>query len=177
MSDRETHSEHSYPALARQAIETYLKEGILLKPPETIPEDMRMRAGVFVSLKKHGQLRGCIGTFMPTTNNLYEEIVKNAIASATEDPRFPKVDASELKDLTISVDVLAPPEKVKDLSELDPQRYGVIVSKGFKRGLLLPALEGVNTVDEQLRIAKMKAGIDPNDKDIEIYRFTVHRYK
>ncbi len=166
-----------YPELARRAIEAYIKEGRVLEVPDTLPEDFRERAGVFVSLKKHGQLRGCIGTFVPSTGSIYEEILRNAIAAATEDPRFPKLEPSELKDLTVSVDVLSKPEKISDISELDPNKYGVIVSKGFRRGLLLPALEGVNTVQEQLRIAKMKAGIDPEDKEVEMFRFEVQRYK
>lgn len=168
---------HPYLVLAHKAISEYLAKGAVIEPPQELPEEMRQRAGVFVSLKKHGQLRGCIGTFMPVTKNLYEEITRNAIAAATEDPRFPKVHPSELRDISISVDVLSEPERVYSTSDLDPQRYGVIISKGFRRGLLLPALEGVNTVEEQLRITKMKAGIDPNDSDVELYRFTVVRYR
>ncbi len=170
-------SHEPYPALARKAIEEYLLRGTVLETPEQLPEEFKKTAGVFVSLKKHGQLRGCIGTFLPTKKNLHEEIVRNAIAAATEDPRFPKVHPSELPDITLSVDILSEPEKVNSLSELDPQRYGVIVAKGLRRGLLLPALEGVNSVEEQLRITKIKAGIDPNDTDVEIFRFTVERHK
>jgi len=166
-----------YPELARRAIEEYLLRGKILETPQELPAEFKKTAGVFVSLKKHGQLRGCIGTFLPTKKDLFEEIVRNAIAAATEDPRFPKVHPSELSEITISVDVLSEPEKVNYLSDLDPQRYGIIVAKGFRRGLLLPALEGVNTVEEQLRITKLKAGIDPNDTDVEVYRFTVERYR
>jgi AmmeMemoRadiSam system protein A len=134
-------------------------------------------AGFFVSLKKHGKLRACIGTFIPCEENIYKEIVKNAVAAATEDPRFYPVQEDELQGITYSVDVLSEPEKIKDISELDQKRYGIIIIKGHKKGLLLPDLEGVNTVDEQLRITKLKAGIDPDDKDVEILKFTVERYR
>jgi hypothetical protein len=137
---------------------------------------MNFRAGVFVSLKKHGQLRGCIGTFMPTTPSVYQEFARNAVAAATEDPRFSPVTADELEEIRYSVDVLSEPEPVTDISELDPRKYGVIVSKGHLRGLLLPDLEGVDTVREQLKITRMKAGINPDDEDVKIFRFTVKRY-
>ena len=168
---------HSYVELAKKAIEEYISSGKVLTPPKELPPDMKRRAGVFVSLKKHGELRGCIGTFLPCEENIYKEIVRNAISAATEDPRFYPVQADEIGDITYSVDVLSEPEKIKDISELDPKRYGIIVVKGHKKGLLLPDLEGVNTVEEQLMITKMKAGIDPSDKDVEILRFTVERYK
>lgn len=168
---------HPYPELARRAIEEYIKNKKILAPPQNLPEDMKHKAGVFVCLKKHGMLCGCIGTFLPTTENICQEIIRNAISAATEDPRFSSVRAEDLKDLECSVDVLSLPEKVKSISELDPRRYGVIVTKGQRKGLLLPDIEGVDTVDEQLEITKMKAGIEPSDKDVEIYKFVVERYK
>lgn len=168
---------HPYVELAKKTVEEFVKEGKVSPKPEEIPQDMRRKAGVFVSIKKRGNLRGCIGTFMPTTENIYSEIVRNAIAAATEDPRFPPVTKDELPELNYSVDILSPPEPVKSLDELDPKKYGVIVMKGWRKGLLLPDLEGVDTVEEQLRIAKLKAGIDPFDSDIEIYKFKVERYK
>lgn len=168
---------HPYVELAKRAIEGYVKNRIILTCPEEIPQEMKKKAGVFICLKKHGELRGCIGTFLPCEENIYKEIIKNSIAAATEDPRFFPVEEDELNEIEYSVDVLSEPEKIKDISELNPKKYGVIIVKGHKKGLLLPDLEGVNTVDEQLRIAKMKAGIDQLDKDIEIYRFTVDRYK
>ncbi len=167
---------HPFVELAKRAIETYVREGRVISPPEPLPEKMKSRAGVFVSLKKHGQLRGCIGTFLPTTENLAIEIIKNAISAATQDPRFHPVQEDELEEITYSVDVLSEPEKVHDISELDPKKYGVIVTKGVLKGLLLPDLEGVDTVEEQLRIAKLKAGIPSYDQDVEIYRFSVQRY-
>ncbi|MGY4706484.1 AmmeMemoRadiSam system protein A [Candidatus Bipolaricaulota sp. J31] len=160
--------------LARRAIEAYVREGRVIDPPAELPPELRRKAGAFVSLKKDGLLRGCIGTFLPTKGNLAEEIIANAIKAATEDPRFPPVRPEELPRLRISVDVLSAPEPC-DESDLDPKRYGVIVEKGFRVGLLLPDLEGVDTVEEQLRIAKMKAGIPP-DEPCKIYRFTVERH-
>lgn len=168
---------HPYVELAKKAIEEYVKNGNVLACPKEVPPEMQKKTGIFVSLKKHGELRGCIGTFLPCEENIYKEIVRNAIAAAAEDPRFYPVQEDELNDITCSVDVLSEPEKVRDISELDPKRYGIIVAKGYRKGLLLPDLEGVNTVEEQLMIAKMKAGIDPSDKDVEILRFTVERYK
>ncbi|MGO9379482.1 MAG: AmmeMemoRadiSam system protein A [Dissulfurispiraceae bacterium] len=169
---------HPYAELARKAVEEYVRTGkVLAAPEEIIHKDMLRRAGVFVCLKVHGQLRGCIGTFQPCCKNLYQEIVRNAISASTEDPRFSLVGPDELDDISYTVDVLSEPEKIGQLSQLDPKKYGIIVAKGIRRGLLLPDLEGVDTVEEQLRITKMKAGIEPEDKEIEIYRFTVDRYQ
>lgn len=168
---------HPYVELAKKTVEEYVKMGKISPIPEKIPADMQKKAGVFVSIKKKGQLRGCIGTFLPATENIYTEIVRNAIAAATEDPRFPPVDSTELDKLEYSVDILSHPEPVQSLDELDPRKYGIIVVKGWRKGLLLPDIEGVDTVDEQLRIAKLKAGINPYDADVEIYKFKVERYK
>lgn len=168
---------HPYAELAKKAVEEYIRNRKTLPSPDELPEGMQIKAGVFVCLKKHGDLRGCIGTFLPATENLYNEIVRNAVAAASEDPRFRPVGTDDLEDLQYTVDILSPPEKVKDISELDTKKYGIIVSKDFRKGLLLPDLEGVDTVDEQLRIAKMKAGIDPSDTAVEIFKFIVERYK
>lgn len=168
---------HPYVALAKKAIEEYVTHRKVLCPPEEVPDYMKEKNGVFVCLKRGNDLRGCIGTFLPTSDNLYEEIVKNAVAAASEDPRFFPVLEPDLEELQYSVDVLSEPEVVKDLSELDPKKYGIIVIKGVRKGLLLPDLEGVDTVAEQLRITKMKAGIEPDDKDVEIFKFSVERYK
>ena len=137
---------------------------------------MKGNAGVFVSLKKHGELRGCIGTFEPTRPNVALEIIHNAISAATRDPRFPPVEAHELSEIGYSVDILTKPEAVSDTKDLDPKRYGVIVESGWKKGLLLPDLEGVDTVEYQLSIAKQKAGIG-EEEPVRIYRFMVKRYK
>jgi len=167
---------HPLVELAKKTIETYVKEGRIIKLPDPLPPEMSEKAGIFVSLKKHGELRGCIGTYLPCCESTGAEIIANAISAATKDPRFHPVKEEELKDLTYSVDVLSCPEKVAGTKELDPKKYGVIVVSGYRRGLLLPDLEGVDSVEEQIRITKMKAGILPHE-DVEIYRFEVKRYK
>jgi len=168
--------ESAYVRLARETIENYIKQGKIITLPLGLPEEMtNQKAGVFVSLKKNGNLRGCIGTFMPTQENIAQEIIKNAISAAVDDPRFSPVNISELEDLAISVDVLSVPEEVKDISQLGPKKYGVIVSSGYKKGLLLPDLEGVDTVEYQIDIAKRKAGIYPGEK-VKLYRFEVKRF-
>jgi AmmeMemoRadiSam system protein A len=165
---------HPLTRLAKAAVEAYIGEGIVIKPQELTPE-MREKAGVFICLKKHEQLRGCIGTFEPTRPTVAEEIIYNAVSSATGDPRFTPVKPSELKDIDYTVDVLTHPEPVTSKAELDPKKYGVIVEKGYRRGLLLPDLEGVNSVDEQIRICRLKAGIS-EDEPVKLYRFQVRRY-
>ncbi|GAI55203.1 unnamed protein product, partial [marine sediment metagenome] len=146
--------------------------------PLNIPPEFQRKAGVFVSLHKKGELRGCIGTYLPTQKNIAEEIIRNAISSATQDPRFPPVREEELKEIEISIDILSEPELIHSLDDLNPRKYGVIVNKGWQKGLLLPDLEGVDTAETQLKIAKQKAGLlgIPLDQ-LKIYRFTVTRYK
>ncbi|MFC1864817.1 AmmeMemoRadiSam system protein B [Chloroflexota bacterium] len=161
--------------LAKEAVETYVREGKTPQPKELTPE-MKERAGVFVSIHRFGDLRGCIGTFEPMEKNVDEETIVNAINSATRDPRFPPVAPSELKDLDYSVDVLTGPEPIESQDQLDPKKYGVIVESGWRRGLLLPDLEGVDTVDYQIDICRQKAGIAP-DEPVKLYRFEVKRYK
>jgi len=170
--------EDPYVRLARLSLETYVRTGKPASLPDDLPQEMLgKRAGVFVSIYKHGQLRGCIGTIEPVTNCVAEEILRNAISSGTEDPRFDRVRESELDDLIYSVDVLMEKEPVESLSQLDVKRYGVIVTKGFRRGLLLPNLDGVDDVETQLAIAKRKAGIRVDDEDVKIERFEVVRHK
>ncbi len=150
----------AYVALARQSLEYYVNSGEMLPLPEGLPEEMlSRRAGVFVSLKKDGDLRGCIGTISPCQKNIAMEIIENAVSAGVYDPRFPPVKRSELSQLICSVDVLSEPEPIVSADELDVKRYGVIVSKGRRRGLLLPNLEGVDTVEQQISIALQKAGI------------------
>jgi len=163
-------------ALARAAVEAYIREGKILNPPDSLTPEMKEKAGVFVSIHKGDSLRGCIGTFDPERANVAGEIIRNAIMSATSDPRFHAVRPDELKYLSYSVDVLTTPEPVDDKSQLDTKRYGVIVEHGFRRGLLLPDLEGVDDVEHQIDICRQKAGITP-DEDINLYRFEVKRYK
>ncbi len=167
---------HPLVKLANDAIKEYVKNRRIIKPPEDLAEEMKGQAGVFVSLKKRGQLRGCIGTFAPTAKNIAEEVIHNAISAATRDPRFSPVAPSELEEIDYSVDVLSEPEKIAGPEGLDPKRYGVIVKSGMRKGLLLPDIEGVDTVEEQIDIARSKAGIYP-DEDVELYRFEVKRYK
>ena len=166
---------HPVVKLAKETVESYVREGKMPQQRELTPE-MKEQAGVFVSIHKHGELRGCIGTFEPTRANVAEEIMANAISSATRDPRFPPIATAELDDLEYSVDILTKPEPVKDISQLDPKKYGVIVESGFRRGLLLPDLEGVDSVEEQISICRLKAGI-PHDEPINLYRFHVKRFK
>jgi AmmeMemoRadiSam system protein A len=167
---------HPLVKLAKDTIMKYVNNGEIISPPMELIPEMRGKAGVFVSIKKRGELRGCIGTYSPTTDNVAAEVIQNAVSAATQDPRFPPVDSSEFDELEYSVDVLSPPEKVTGRKSLDPKRYGIIVKKGIRRGLLLPDLEGVDTVDDQIRIASLKAGISP-EADIELFRFEVKRYK
>ena len=166
---------HPLVKLARNTIVHYVREGKAIHPPEELTPEMKQEAGTFVSLHKHGALRGCIGTFEPTSPNVAQEIIRNAISAATRDPRFQPVQARELDDLEISVDVLSPPEPVESITELDPKCYGVIVQSGWRRGLLLPDLEGVDTAEYQVEIARRKAGIGPHEP-VQLYRFEVKRY-
>lgn len=136
-----------------------------------------MRAGAFVSLHKDGKLRGCIGTISATLPCVADEIIENAISASTRDPRFDPVTEEELPYIEYSVDVLGDAEKIKSPKDLDVKRYGVIVTKGMRRGLLLPNLEGVDTVEEQLSIAKQKAGLSPDEKKCHLERFEVIRHK
>lgn len=166
-----------YVALARASVETFVRTGQPLALPGGLPPELsEARAGVFVSLHKGGDLRGCIGTVSPVTGSVAAEIIRNGVAAASEDPRFTPVGEEELDALSYSVDVLFTPMSIDSLAELDPERYGVIVTKGFKRGLLLPNLEGVDTAQQQVDIAKRKAGIDLFDDDVELERFEVVRH-
>lgn len=165
--------------LAKSTIETYLKTGQKLKVPKPLPKIFRKRAGIFVSLynKKDKSLRGCIGTFIPVCENLAAELIKNAIAASVKDPRFQPMIAPELKDIEISVDVLSEPEPIKDLKDLNPKKYGVIVKSNLGAvGLLLPDLPQIDTPEKQTALACQKAGILANEP-INLFRFTVKRYK
>jgi hypothetical protein len=166
---------HSLVRLAKKTVETYIKEGKILKR-QRLTSEMKERAGVFVSIHRLGELRGCIGTIEPQRANVAEEIILNAISSATRDPRFLPITPDELKDLEYSIDVLTKPEPIKSKDQLDPKRYGVIVEAGWRKGVLLPDLEGVDSVEEQIDICRQKAGIMPNEP-VKLYRFEVRRYK
>ena len=169
--------EDGYVRLARETIEKYVSARERNTVPDWAPEEMtRRRAGVFVSIHKDGQLRGCIGTILPVYGSVAEEIIHNAVSASTRDPRFDPVRPDELDRLEINVDVLTAPERIESREELDVKRYGVIVSCGGKRGLLLPDLDGVDTVDEQVDIAMRKGGISPREK-ITLERFEVIRHR
>ena len=161
-----------YVRLAVQSYTHFLETGRPLEVPEGLPEELTgRRAGAFVTLHKGGRLRGCIGTISPVRDSLAKEIIMNAISAAFRDPRFPPVEMDELPDITCSVDVLDEPEPIRDMSELEVKTYGVIVSRGHRRGLLLPNLDGIDTVEEQVDIARQKAGIGRHEP------FTLERFK
>jgi MEMO1 family protein len=160
--------------LARETVESYVTQGTVPAPKSLAPE-MKGKAGVFVSIHKGKDLRGCIGTIGPTEENIAKEIIQNAISASTKDPRFPPVTPDELPELNYSVDVLTEPEPVQGVYQLDPKKYGVIVESGWRRGLLLPDLEGVDSVDYQIEICRAKAGIGQKEP-VKLYRFEVKRY-
>ena len=166
----------AYVRLARSAVEAWVRRRERIPLPEGLPEEMLTRqAGAFVSLHRHGRLRGCIGTIMATEKSIAEEILQNAISACSRDPRFSPVTPDELSSLEISVDVLGELESIDSPEELDVKRYGVVVSHGRKRGLLLPNLDGVDTVEEQIRIARQKGGIREGET-YRLERFEVVRH-
>lgn len=168
--------EDAYVGLARKTIEEYILTSRKGRIHEELPEEMRrQRAGVFVSIKKEGRLRGCIGTIQPVQASIAEEIIENAVSAAVRDPRFSPIEPDELDKLSISVDVLGDTEEIDSPDKLDVKRFGVVVTKGYKRGLLLPNLEGVDTVEEQIAIAKQKAGIGEREQ-VRLERFEVVRH-
>lgn len=179
---------HELVKLAKEAVENYIKERRIISVPEDFPKEFLIRkAGVFVTIEKNGNLRGCIGTYLPTRKNIVEEVIYNAIAAATEDYRFGPVEKEEIPSLSYTVYILSEPNLVTDIKELDPKKYGIIIKtvpisdfNGHfiaKTGLLLPDLEGVDTIEKQISIACQKAEIDPFKEKILIYKFTVEKYK
>jgi len=175
-SEKRKNAEGVYQELARQSLEHVIRTGKKMPVPNGLAEEMIGRqAGVFVSLHKNGRLRGCIGTISPSTQNIAQEIIQNAVSAGLSDDRFAPISANELPYLEYKVDVLAAPEPIEGLEQLDVKKYGVIVTSGFKRGLLLPNLDGVDTVDGQVRIAKQKAGIR-DDEAVRLERFEVVRH-
>ncbi|MFC1974925.1 AmmeMemoRadiSam system protein A [Chloroflexota bacterium] len=167
---------NSFVELAYQAIETFLNTGHTMSPPDPLPEDLAKPGAVFVSLHTAGgMLRGCRGTITPTEPNLAEAIIHTAIASATDDPRFPSMTPDETAGLDVKVDVLSELEPVSDTGELDEKIYGVVIKSDYRRALLLPDIAAVDSVPRQLELVRRKAGIGP-DEPAELYRFTVTRY-
>jgi len=213
--------------LAKSAVENYIKEKEFIEPPKDFPKEfLTKRAGVFVTIEKKNELRGCIGTYLPTRINIAEEVVHNAVAAAAEDYRFGPIQEEEFPYLSYTVYILSYPEPVKDIKDptksseeefrragLDPKKFGIIVKTGpftypnekevavdetsshlpphpsleggsafdgvipYKTGLLLPDLEGVDTIEQQIEICCQKGGIDPKKEKIFIYRFTVEKYQ
>lgn len=169
--------ENWYVKLAKASLEKYIRFGgrLTAEDKEEFPDFLRReRAGVFVCIKKKGKLRGCIGTIAPTCDDVFEETSRLAVSAGCEDPRFPAVTEKELPDLVYTVDVMGEPEETTQ-DQLNVKKYGVIVTSGYRRGLLLPNLEGVNTVEEQIDISRQKGGIGPGE-DIELQRFLVERH-
>ena len=179
---------HPLISLAKSAVENYIKEGKTIKPPEDLPELFyKKKSGSFVTIEKEGQLRACIGTYLPTQQNISQEVIHNAIAAASQDYRFEPIRTEELVQLSYTVYVLGEPEPVTNYEKLDPEKFGIIVKTGHpassgnkafaqKSGLLLPDLPGINTAEQQIYIACQKARIDPNKEKILIYRFTAEKY-
>jgi AmmeMemoRadiSam system protein A len=171
---------HPLVELARKTIESYVTKGVPIEPPTDPSTELSQRAGAFVTIRRYGQLRGCIGTIQPACDTVAEEVIQNAVSAATRDPRFPPLRREELADMEVKVDVLGEPEPIDNLDELDPKRYGLIVqsvSQPWKRGLLLPDLEGIDTVEKQVFWTRHhKAGITDPDEPVQMFRFEVKRY-
>ncbi|QPJ62901.1 MAG: AmmeMemoRadiSam system protein A [Candidatus Nitronauta litoralis] len=168
-------SSHPLVQLARNAIQHHLDSGKKLVPPENIQSSFSKPTGAFVTLYQDGSLRGCIGSLKPQTQSLAEEVVRNAILAATKDPRYDPVSHSEIDGLTIRIEVVTPPEPVDDISNLDPKVDGLIVRSGKKQGVLLPGIEGIETVDQQEKICRSKGGIK-NNENVAYSRFRVEQH-
>ncbi|KAF0248724.1 MAG: hypothetical protein FD167_1875 [bacterium] len=177
MSTTSPTKELSPDTLAQIALETYLRQGVTICAPSDLPKYLQIRAGSFVSLKtRQGELRGCIGTIHPSCENVAAEIIRNAIKAATEDYRFIPIETKELENLVYSVDILSPLEVITDLTNHDTQTYGLMIeASGGRRGVLLPALPGIDTAETQLAAIQRKTGISP-DTPIKMGRFSVDRY-
>ena len=184
---------HTLILLAKLVVENYIKEGKIISPPDDLPQEfLERKSGVFVTIEKESELRGCIGTYLPTRINIAEEIIHNAIAAATEDHRFGPIRKEEIPYLTYTVYILGEPKLVKNIEGLDPKKFGIIVKTTpfaypnedvvfdghapFKSGLLLPDLDGIDTIEKQISIACQKGGINPAKEKIIIYRFTAEKH-
>jgi len=170
---------HPLATLAKSAVEGFLIERNTIAPPKSIPQEyLKKMSGVFVTIKKDGELRGCIGTYAPTQENIAQEVIHNAIDAAVNDPRFDPIGPDELTKLSYEIYILDKPETVAWMNNLDPKVYGVIVcsAKGRKSGLLLPGLDGIDTIEQQLAVACQKAGINPNTEKISVFRFRAEKF-
>ena len=169
---------HPIVRLASETISACVHGNRTPEPPVALPSELPARAGAFVTIHAHGRLRGCIGTIEPTQDSLADEVIYNAVSAATRDPRFPPVAPEEVRGLEVKVDVLTAPEQIDGIDQLDPRRYGVIVQSKrspWKRGLLLPDLAGVDTVERQVEIARQKARL-ASSEPVQLFRFSVRRY-
>ncbi len=169
---------NSYVKLAKEAVELYIKTGKILPVPIDLPgEILQRRAGVFVSIYNGDNLRGCIGTYLPSEINIAKEIITNAVSAATRDYRFDPITKKELTGLSYSVYILEEPRQIKDIKELNPKKYGILIkSKKGKSGLLLPDLPGINTIEGQLGAVCQKCGVNPEREYISIWKFEAKKY-
>ncbi len=174
-----------YTNLAKQAVEAFIRQGKVIVLPNGLSKKiLEKKAGVFVTIEKREkgeqkELRGCIGTYLPTKENIAEEIIRNAVAAATQDYRFGAIEESELPYLSYTVYILGAPLQIKDIKELDPKKYGILIkTTGFplKSALLLPDLEGIDTIEKQIAIACRKGGINAENDKIVIYKFSVEKH-
>jgi len=167
--------------LAKKTVETYIKTGKIIKAEDNlIKEFSNKKAGVFITIEKKGNLRGCIGTYLPTQDNIIKEVIQNAISASTEDYRFGSIQKQELPFLSYTVSILEKPELIKNKKELNPKEYGIIVKTidyPLKSALLLPDLEGIDTTEKQISITCQKGGINPSKEKLIIYRFKVKKYE
>lgn len=174
--NKKRHSDNDYIKLAYMTIDKIVKEDKVLEVPNNISKELlEEKSAMFTSIHEFDKLRGCVGTFIPTQDNIAEELINSSINASVRDFRFPKITEEELPYIDVSVYKLFPPELVEDKEMLDPKKYGIIVSSEYKRGLLLPDLPGIDTIDEQITIARRKGNILP-DEDITIERFLVEKY-
>ena len=168
-----------YTKLAKLAVKNFVNNKKIISPPKNLPKNFfQEKSGVFVSIYQGKQLRGCMGTYLPTKKNIAEEIIFNAILAASQDPRFLPIQKEELSSLTYEVYILAKPKPVRNLNELNPKQWGILVKSlsSPRSGLLLPGLEGINNPEEQILIACQKAGIDPQKEKFTISKFSAKKY-
>jgi AmmeMemoRadiSam system protein A len=158
-----------------RSAEHFIETGKPLTCPDPLPESLKKNAGVFVSIKKQGSLRGCIGTITPKYKNLAEEVIQNALLAASQDPRFNPIQQRELPSLTFSVDVLTPLEKIENLQGHNIKQLGLLVQGEGKQGVLLPDLENIKSAEQQLKVCLKKGGFNSLDT-YEIFRFEVKRF-
>lgn len=170
-----------YTNLAKKAIENYIINGKVIQASKTLPKEMlKKKSGVFVTIKKNGKIRGCVGTWFPTKQNIAEEIINNAISAAINDYRFGIVQKKELPYLSYTVYILGKLQLVKNIKELNPKKYGVLVKTltfPFKSALLLPDLEGIDSVEKQIVLVCQKGKINPLKEKFIIYKFKVEKHE